>query len=160
MFANCHTINLIMCSRNGRSKGIQRACLVSFLIKFCQETGYIRGGSWNGIATHFSTPHSPLVELWVVGLGWLGLSRLQQELSSLLWKGATKDFTQKQVTCLVEGPSPLGHLLVLEITPGTRAISLGKFQNIPSSTGYQVWTLYAGATSTSWARWRRDNSAN
>ena len=41
-------------------------------------------------------------------------------------------------TCLVEGPSPLGHLLVLEIRSGARAISLGKFQNIPSSTGCQV----------------------
>ena len=45
-----------------------------------------------------------------------------------------KNFSRRQVTCLVEGPSPLGDLLVLEIRSG--AISLGKFQNIPSSTGY------------------------
>jgi len=49
-----------------------------------------------------------------------------------------KNFSQRQVTCLVEGPSPLGHLLVLQIRSGARAISLGKFQNIPSSIGYQV----------------------
>ena len=39
MFANCHVIKLIMCLRNGRSEGIQRACLVSFLMKFRQEAG-------------------------------------------------------------------------------------------------------------------------
>jgi len=49
------------------------------------------------------------------------------------------------------GTVSIGHLLVLKIRSGARVI---KFQKIPSSTGYQVWPLHTGATSTSWAcRW-------
>ena len=64
-------------------KGIQSTCLVSFFINFHQEIGYIRDGSWNRVATHFSISHSSLTKLWVVGLGWLGSLRLQPELSTL-----------------------------------------------------------------------------
>ena len=72
-----------MCWRNGRSEGIQRACLVSFLIKICQETAYISGGSWNGIVQHTTQPTYGIVSC---RMGLLGLSRLQQKLSRELLK--------------------------------------------------------------------------
>jgi len=160
MFAKCHAINPIMSSRNGRSEGIQRACPVSFLMNFHRKLATSEAGPETGLQLISARQTT---YLWNCKLyNWADLDRQDCSRSLVVSykRELLKSFSQRQVTCLVEGPSQLGHLLVLEIRSGAGVISLGKFQNISSSTGYQVWPLHTGATSTSWACWRRDNFAN
>ena len=154
MSAKCHTINLIMCSRNGRSEGIRRTWSST------RKLAKSEAGPETGLQL-ISAHHT--AHLWNCDLyDWVDLDRqdCSRSLVVSFKRELLKNFSQRQVTCVVEGSSPLGHLLVLEIKSGARAISQGKFQNIPSSTGYQVWPLHTGAISTSWACWWRDNSAN
>ena len=77
---------------------------------------------------------------------WADLDRQDCCRSLAAKRKLLENLSRRQATWLVEGRSPLEHLLGLWIRSKAGAISLEKSHNILSSTGYQAWPLHASAT--------------